>query len=141
MRPIIAIVLAATVSVATFAAQSGSGQIDLLGTAWLVEDIDGHGVIDRARSTMEFAKAGQIGGLAACNRYFGPVTLDGDMIAFGMLASTRKMCPESVMEQEQRFMEALSKVNRLELIHAGQVLLMYADGTEAILRFSKIVEK
>ena len=143
MRRIITTMLAATalISVATSAAQSGANETDLLGTAWLAEDIDGRGVIDRARSTMEFAKSGQVSGLAACNHYFGPVSLNAGAITFGNLASTRKMCPESLMDQEQRFMEALSKAKRLELTHEGQILLMYPDGTKPTLRFSKIAKK
>ena len=90
---------------------------------------------------MEFAKAGQVAGLAACNRYFGPVSLDGDGISFGNLASTRKMCPDSLMDQEQRFMQALSKAKRLDLAHEGQILLVYADSSAPILRFSRIIDK
>jgi len=125
----------------TSVAQGGAGETELLGTAWLAEDIGGRGVVDRARSTMEFTKPGQVDGLAGCNRYFGPVTLDGGAISFGNLAATRKMCPQALMEQEQRFLQALSAAKRLALVHEGQILLIYADGTDALLRFSRIVEK
>ena len=143
MRHIITTMLAAItlISAATSAAQGIAGESELLGTAWLAEDIDGHGVIDRARSTLEFPKTDQVAGLAACNRYFGSVSLTGDTIAVGNLASTRRMCPESLMEQEQRFMAALSKANRLELTHAGQILLIYANNPTPTLRFSRILKK
>ena len=126
---------------ATTVAQSGAGEADMLGTAWLAEDIGGRGVIDRARSTMEFVKPGQVGGLAGCNRYFGPVVLDGGTIGFGNLAATRMLCPDTLMVQEQRFLKALSEAKRLDLTHEEQILLIYADGTEPTLRFSRIVEK
>ena len=113
----------------------------MLGTAWLAEDIGGRGVIDRARSTMEFVKPGQVGGLASCNQYFGAVVLDGGTIAFGNLAATRKLCTEPLMVQEQRFLKALAQAKRLDLTHEGQILLIYADGTEPVLRFSRIVDK
>jgi len=140
LRYIIIVILAAAtlLSAAASTAQGATGEADLLGTAWLAEDIDGRGVVDRARSTMEFAKFGQVAGLAACNRYFGSVSLDGNTIAFGNLASTRKMCSKSLMGQEQRFMAALSKASRLELTHEGQILLIYANSTKPTLRFSKI---
>ncbi len=142
-RHFIAAALAATTlfSATTSMAQTGAGDTDLLGTAWLAERIDGRGVIDRARSTMEFANPGQVGGLAGCNRYFGPVTLEAGTISFGNLAATRKMCGETLMDQEQRFLKALSKAERLELTHEEKMLLVYADGTEPVLRFSRIVEK
>ena len=113
----------------------------LIGTAWLADDIGGRGVIDRVQSTLEFAKPGQVGGLAGCNRYFGPVTLEGDTVSLGNLASTRKMCPDALMDQEQRFFQALSAAKRLELTHEGQILQMYDDGGSPVLRFSRIVEK
>jgi heat shock protein HslJ len=113
----------------------------MLGTAWLAEDIAGRGVVDRARSTMEFVKPGQVGELAGCNRYFGPVVLDGGTIAFGNLATTRKLCVDTLMVQAQRFLKALSEAKRLDLTHEGQILLIYADGTEPALRFSRIVDK
>jgi heat shock protein HslJ len=126
-----------------------AGEVDLpsslSGTAWLADDIAGRGVADGARSTMNFADiermTGRVAGLAGCNRYFGPVSFDGDAIAFGNLAATRMMCPDAQMEQEQRFFEALSTARRLVLTDEGQVLLIYADGSEPILRFSRIPDK
>jgi len=122
-------------------AQGGTVDDALIGTAWLADDIGGRGVVDRAQSTLEFAKAGQIGGLAGCNRYFGPVTLDGDTISFDNLGSTRMMCADALMDQEQRFFQALSAAKRFELTHEGQILRMYANDGAPVLRFSRIVEK
>lgn len=114
---------------------------DLVGSAWLADDIGGRGVADRVQSTLEFVDPGQVGGLAGCNRYFGPVTVQGDAIAFGNLASTRKMCPEALMDQEQRFLQALAAAKRLALSREGLVMEMYADDGRRVLRFSRIVEK
>jgi heat shock protein HslJ len=140
LRRIITVILSATILMAAAATLAQGGEADLLGTAWLAEDIDGRGVVDRARSTMDFTKAGQVSGLAACNRYFGPVSLSGDAITFGNLAATRMMCPDTLMDQEQRFLQALSRSKRFELTHEGQILLIYADGSEPVLRFSKIIK-
>ena len=75
-RALMAALVTTTLLCATAStAQTGAGETDLPGTAWLAEDIDGHGVVDRARSTMEFVKSGQVSGIAACNRYFGPVSI------------------------------------------------------------------
>lgn len=140
MRRIITVILSATILVAAAAAMAQGGGADLSGTAWLAEDIDGRGVVDRARSTMDFTKAGQVSGLAACNRYFGPVSLSGDAITFGNLAATRMMCPDTLMDQEQRFLQALSISKRFELTHEGQILLIYAGASKPMLRFSKIIK-
>lgn len=121
--------------------QSGTVDSDLTGTAWLAEDIGDRSIVDRVQSTLKFIEPGQVGGLAACNRYFGPVALEGGSVAFGILASTRKMCPEASMGQEQRFLQALSAARRLELTHEGQILTMYSDDGAPVLRFSRIIEK
>lgn len=131
-----ALILAA-IGVAASAGEGGT----LIGTAWLADDIGGRGVVDRVQSTLEFTEPGRIGGLAGCNRYFGPVTVEGDRISFGNLASTRMMCSDTLMDQEQRLFQALSSAKRLELSHEGQVLKLYADDGTPVLRFSRIVEK
>ena len=43
--------------------------------------------------------------------------------------------------RKRRFLEALSKAKRFELAHEGQILVVYANGAEPVLRFSRIVEK
>jgi len=130
----------ALATAATCMAQDNGIEEGLIGTAWLAEDISGRGVIDYARSTVEFAGQGRIAGSGACNRYMGPVSFDGDSVVFGNLAATMMACPEAVMAQEQKFLAALAKVDRLELVDGGQRLLGYADGVP-VVRFSRIVEK
>lgn len=137
------VILAAIAAASLFsAAASMADEADLLGTAWLTEDIDRRGVIDRARTTLEFPKPGQVGGLAGCNRYFGPVTLDGRAMSIGNLASTRKMCAnDALMNQEQRFLQTLSRAGHFEITHGGQIMVVHDEAGDQILRFSRIVDK
>ncbi len=72
---------------------------------------------------------------------FAEAVLHQGTIGFGNLAATRKLCADTLMVQEQRFLKALSEAKRLDLTHEGQILLIYADGTEPTLRFSRIVDK
>lgn len=125
---------------ASAVAQSGSGA-DLTGSAWLAEEVGGRGAAEGVRSTMEFTKADQVNGMAGCNRYFGPVSIDGDAIAFGDLAATLMMCPPELMDQEQRFMQALREAKRFELERNGEKLLVYGDGTEPLIQLSRIIDK
>jgi uncharacterized membrane protein len=41
----------------------------LQGETWVVEDIDGGGIIDRSRVTIEFGDDGRVSGMASCNQY------------------------------------------------------------------------
>jgi heat shock protein HslJ len=132
-----AVIVCATGSLLPVAAS----EVDLLGTAWLVEQVGGRDSAQGVRSTLEFAQSGQVGGTTGCNQYFGPVSLEGDAIAFGNLASTRKMCPQAEMDQEQRLLQALAAAQRLMLSDDGQTLAIYAGGGEPVLELTRIVEK
>lgn len=122
-------------------AQDGRLGHDLAASAWLAEEIEGRRVADGVQSTLEFAEPGQVAGLAGCNRYFGPLTLEGDRIALGNLASTRMMCPENQMDQEQRFLRALEQAKRFALGRDAQILEMFAGDGAPVLRFTRVIEK
>ncbi len=57
--------------------------------------------------TAVFDAEGKVGGTAGCNRYFAGYTTDGATIAIEPPASTRKLCPEAIMEQEAQYLAAL----------------------------------
>ena len=135
------IATAAMLAVMAGALPAAAEEKELLGTAWLAREIAGSPSADGVRSTLEFAKPGQAGGTTGCNQYFGPVSLENGQIVFGNLASTRKMCPPSEMDQEQRFLQALAASRRLALSADEQSLLIYADGGEPVLKLARIVDK
>jgi putative lipoprotein len=116
--------------------QAETDNESLTGITWLAEDINGKGVIDMLQTTLEFADDGKIGGNGGCNRYFGSATITGQDIEIGPLGATRMMCPESIMNQEMDFMQALAKVTRWEMRNG--LLYMFADSDKAVLRFSGI---
>jgi heat shock protein HslJ len=91
-------------------APSGSSAGSLVGTAWIAEQIDGHGVLDRVQSTLTFDNPDRISGSAACNRYFGSFELGGNTLRLKPAGTTRMACPPPVMEQETRFLAALGAV-------------------------------
>jgi heat shock protein HslJ len=111
-------------------------QPSLSGSAWLAEDIGGRGVIDRAQTTITFDAEGRVTGSGGCNRYFGPVTVEGSAITFGSLGATRKACVPALMDQEQRFFVALamSRSYRIE----GPYLMFYAEDGSPLIRFTSL---
>ena len=81
--------------------------------------------------TMAFSADGRVGGSAGCNNFTATYALDGEKLAIGPAAATRRMCarPDRVMEQEQEFLKMLETVatarlegDRLELRTAGNQL-------------------
>lgn len=102
---------------------------------WLVEDIDGRGVVDRAQSTLVVSADGTVSGDTAVNRYHGSVSIDGDQLQFGRLASTRRAGPPALMDQESRFLGALEKVARFKM-EANGLLLFFDEQGNPLMRLS-----
>jgi len=72
-------------------------------------------VIDNVQATLAFPEAGKVSGNGSCNRFFGPAEINGNAVKLGPLGSTRKACPEAVMNQETKYLNALQAADRFEL--------------------------
>jgi heat shock protein HslJ/uncharacterized lipoprotein YbaY len=96
----------------------------LQGGEWIVEDIDGGGIIDRSRATLVFGADGRISGRASCNTYGGQYTLTGEALTIGKAAVTMMACAPSLDAQEQRFLSALAATQRFEITADGALLLL-----------------
>lgn len=107
----------------------------LAGSRWLLEDLAGRGVLDRAQATLEFPAAGRIAGNGSCNRFTGAATIDGDRLKVDTVAATRMACPPALMEQEDRYLAALGAAERIEL--EGPWLLVHVRGLGAPLKFTR----
>lgn len=106
---------------------------ELQGSRWRLEDLAGQGVLDRVEATLEFPAPDTIAGSGSCNRFSGPVAIEGARIAIGNLAATRMACPEAIMDQEQRYFDALGTAERFEL--QGSILRIFVAGRGQPLRF------
>ncbi|EDY87205.1 conserved hypothetical protein [gamma proteobacterium HTCC5015] len=101
---------------------------------WVVEDIEEQGIIDKSRVTLVFSEDGRVGGRASCNRLTGSYTAEKNQLSFSQTATTRMMCPEAIMNQEQRFLAALEKVERFDISEHG-ALMFYAGDAVLIEAF------
>ena len=104
--------------------------------AWLLEDLAGQGVIDMAQTTIVFDGEGRASGNGGCNRYTGSYTFENGKLVFGPLAGTKMMCPEAVMDQEDRFHDALADVEGVTT--DGHFLLIEITGSNAPLKFTRM---
>jgi heat shock protein HslJ len=100
----------------------------LQGKEWVVEDIDRGGIIDRSRVTLNFDAKNRVFGRAGCNTYNGGYTLTGEGLSVTSPASTMMACAESLMSQEQKFLEILGSVERFEVSDTGALILHAAKG-------------
>jgi copper homeostasis protein (lipoprotein) len=81
------------------------------------------------------AREPRVSGSGGCNRIVGSFEVDGDRLRLGRMAGSMMACP-SGMEQEQRFLQALQKVERYRI--RGSHLEML-DATDAVIaRFEAV---
>ena len=113
-----------------------TASFSLASSEWLLEDLVGLGVIDNIQATLTFPEASKVAGNGSCNRFFGPAEVSGDAIKLGPLASSRMMCPEAVMKQEMKYMNALQTAEHFEW--KDPYLLVYCKGFEKPLRFTRM---
>jgi heat shock protein HslJ len=115
---------------------SPSDPAALSGIEWLLSDLAGTPVVPNSKASLSFLDAGRAAGNASCNRFTGSVTISGDSIKFGQLASTRMACPDNAISaQEDQYLKLLEAAKRFEL--KDNSLLIFAEGSEKPLRFSR----
>ncbi len=106
-------------------------------TYWWVEDIAGAGVVDASHTTVAFMASGRVAGDTGCNRYTGNVTFAEERLEFGPLAGTRRACVPALMNQEDRFYQAMASVVSWRVAETGLLYLLDQAG-EAVIRAAPI---
>jgi heat shock protein HslJ len=77
-----------------------------------VQYLDGHAPIKHSHLTLVLGADGRAFGNAGCNHWFANYSRLDDRLVFAQPGSTRKLCAPELMEQEQRFLSLLEKVER-----------------------------
>ena len=110
----------------------------LEGGPWLVEDINGGGIMDNARVDLTFDPGDQntsmVHGNSGCNRYRGSWKQDGATIKLGPLASTMMACPPALMDTEQKFLKTLEAATTVTFEATGAAILKAPDGRRLKIR-------
>ena len=103
---------------------------------WVVEDVEGRGVVDRARASLAFGVDGTLSGSATCNRVTGPYALGDGRLSVGPLAVTRRLCPPALMTQEARVLSVLEAASEARLSEDGALTIIASDGRALTARRS-----
>jgi putative lipoprotein len=98
------------------------------GATWRVEEIDGHGVADAAKTELRISSDGRVSGSTGCNRFSGTATLEGPSLTFSPLATTRMACEQPLMDQERDILAGLEAVKSFSLDGDGKLRLLDTDG-------------
>lgn len=96
--------------------------------AYSVEWIGERPLVDRSHLTITLGEDGRAYGNAGCNHWFASYTRQGDTLHFEQAGTTRKLCAPALMEQEQRFLDLLSKISRWDVSATGQLRLWPEEG-------------
>jgi heat shock protein HslJ len=106
---------------------------DLTGVTWAALNVNNgrqavSSLVADSSITAVFGEDGSLTGSAGCNNYMTAYTLDGENITIQPPASTRMMCPdEGVMDQESAYLMMLPQAATYS-IQGDQLELRTADG-------------
>ena len=95
---------------------------------WVVEDIAQSGIIDNSRVTLNFDPEGRVYGISSCNSYSAAFEMTGETLTIKNPVGTLKACAPALMNQEQKFLDTLSKVTRYDIDGYGALILTTDDG-------------
>ncbi len=128
----------AVVAIVSDCAQHSSKNIEkkllgsLLENPWRIESIQSAGVIDYSPAQLTFTADGKFSGNGTCNRIFGDYSIQGARLVISdHIGATRMMCPEALMNQEQKLLQALPGVHAISF-DKGVLTLSNAHGDEVI---------
>jgi heat shock protein HslJ len=114
----------AVLSLAACAITERAATTELPGTSWQLVDLDGTLPVADAVPTLNFDQAGAVNGSTGCNTYNGEVSIDGNAITFGPLATTMMACADPDADaQERAFTAAIEDVDSYTIDDEGRLVL------------------
>ncbi|QSX29258.1 META domain-containing protein [Shewanella cyperi] len=95
---------------------------ELIGT-WQIEEAAGKPLIDYSPAQLTFAADNKFSGNNSCNNIFGDYVHEDSVLRLSPAGSTKKACVDALMQQEQRIMQVLTRINRLRFTQGKLILL------------------
>ena len=104
---------------------------------WKIEQARAAPLLYKLNARLDFGPDGKLVGNGGCNSIMSSYTLEANTLKLGVPASTRKVCPDALMEQEDRVLSALERAVAARVPDHGLLELLDADGT-VLLRGSRV---
>ena len=104
---------------------------DLQAHRWVLSTVDKQAIQTdptASQAFLQFDNSMMASGNASCNNFFGKAKLDDNRLRVDKLALTVKLCPDTIMKQEQIVHGSLSAWNKLTL-EDGKLTLKTAAHT------------
>jgi heat shock protein HslJ len=103
------------------------------GSEWVPIEIEGVPASEVTRAFVQFGDDGRLSGNSGCNRFTGSYRIDGETLRIGSrVAMTRMACPQAVMEEEARLVQALEAARGFS--RNGIALEMTGEDGATVLR-------
>jgi heat shock protein HslJ len=113
---LMSVVLLLAACVPVTGSEPAQPEINLEGTRWMLESINGTPVVPGSEVTLQFDADNQAGGHGGCNSYGGAYTLTNSSIEFENLAQTLMAClDEDLNQQESTYTNALNNAQTVSL--------------------------
>ena len=112
---------------------TGTVSPNLQGVIWALESYGKPDkpvkVLPQTPITARFGTDGNVAGSAGCNNYNGTYVASGNELSVGPLATTRKICAQPIMQQEQAYLDALQAARTYEITPDGKLKVTYGEGS------------
>jgi len=105
-----------------------SDSFSLTSGEWVVEDINGKGVIDHSRSSLNFSGDGRLSGRAGCNNHTGSYQAEKGRLETDHLAVTFRACLPALAHQERAFLDILTDARSFEFTPTGALVISDTQG-------------
>ncbi len=115
----------------------GSPASLLTGAEWTITQVGGRETTGDTMPAIGFDEAGRIAGHTGCNRFFGGYNLTGEGLTLGQMGATMMACPDDLMVQERRVLEALEQVHRFDVTGEGALQLIGGPEGTLLLQASR----
>jgi len=110
----------------------------LIGSPWQITAMGSADLIEVERLSLNFIAPGRVAGSGGCNRLVGGFSLTGEGVHFGAMGSTMMACPEPLMEQERRMLDALEQVTRFDVTENGTLQLIGGQADEVLIEARRL---
>ncbi len=103
--------------------QVGGSGAEVTGVNWRPVSVGDEAIPEDAGLYLLFEVDGSIKGNGGCNSFFGSLQQADSGIEVGPLGGTRMACPETIMNRETAFMNAVQKLRDFQTGNDGMSLL------------------
>ena len=110
---------------------------ELAACTWVAGDLWGKPTLRSDRPNLKINSNGVVFGTAGCNRFIGAAEINDGSIRLSLLYTKGMLCPAPLMDQEERFMRAMSETRSFGL--EGSSLRFFNEAGRELASFEPLI--